>query len=97
MKDFELDSGLARDCIVLGELDVSLLLLMNNRLVPWFLLVPKVAGVIELYELNSKTQYALLNEINVLSKCIKGHFNVDKLNVAAIGNIVNQLIIIRNL
>ena len=91
MTDFELDERLAKDSFVLGELDVSLLLLMNNKLAPWFVLVPKVAEISELYELDKDVQLSLLNEINVLSEFIKQQFVVDKLNVAAIGNIVNQL------
>ncbi len=41
MNKFELDSRLAQDCIVMGKLNISKLLLMNNSLVPWFILVPE--------------------------------------------------------
>ena len=75
----------------IGEFETSVVILMNNKVAPWFVLVPKVVGVSELYELDAETQGKLLNEINNLSKFIKDHFSVDKLNVAAIGNIVKQL------
>lgn len=91
MRHFELDKQLANDSVVLGEFESSLVLLMNNKVAPWFVLVPKVVGVSELYELDVDTQGKLLNEINSLSKFIKDHFSVDKLNIAAIGNIVKQL------
>lgn len=91
MSNFELDPRLTNDCFVLGEMGCSLLLLMNNKLVPWFILVPKVTHTYELYELDKNIQEQLLEEINALSKFIKDNLEVGKLNVAAIGNIVKQL------
>ncbi len=90
MQDFELDARLANDCIQLGEFDLCLLLLMNNALVPWFILVPRVAET-ELVELSGKQQLTLLDEINRVSRFVQQEFTPDKLNVAAIGNIVQQL------
>lgn len=90
MEDFPLDPRLAADCIVLGEMPLSRLLLMNNSLIPWFILVPRRTAV-ELFELESEDQLALLEEINLLSRFMKDHFGSHKLNVAAIGNIVRQM------
>jgi diadenosine tetraphosphate (Ap4A) HIT family hydrolase len=90
MKSFQLDSQLQKDCIVLGELEHSLLLLMNNALLPWFILVPKTDKT-ELYELASDVQAGVWAEVNAVSKFVKNEFAVDKLNVAAIGNVVKQL------
>ena len=88
--DFKLDPRLDNDCFVLGHLKTSRLLLLNNSLVPWFILVPDTM-VTELYELPNAQQLELLNEINVISNHLKQNFAVDKLNVAAIGNIVSQM------
>lgn len=90
MTDFELDPRLASDCIILGETGLSLLLLMNNSLVPWFILVPKRHET-EIYRLEKADQLALLEEINLLSGFLLEVMEVEKLNVAAIGNIVRQL------
>jgi len=90
MTDFHLDPQLARDCFVLGDLGSSLLLLLNNALVPWFIVVPRVA-VSELYELEAAQRQALLAQVDAVSRFVKGAFPVDKLNVAAIGNVVSQL------
>lgn len=90
MDNFKLDKRLENDCFILGELTCSLLLLMNNSLVPWFILVPRVTKH-ELYELEKDTQIKILEEINLVSKFVKKEFSVEKLNVAAIGNIVKQL------
>jgi len=40
MSEFTLDPQLQKDCFTLGRLDDCLLLLLNNRLLPWFILVP---------------------------------------------------------
>ena len=90
MESFSLDPQLAKDCIVLAESDTSLLLLMNNALVPWFILVPRTSET-ELHALDAATQAALLKEINLLADQVKTVFAVDKLNIAAIGNAVQQL------
>jgi len=88
--DFVLDTRLANDCLILGKLDLSLLLLMNNSLVPWFILVPNTNKT-EMTELPLPDQDTLLKEINLISGYIKANFGISKLNTAAIGNIVNQL------
>lgn len=90
MNIFTLDPRLADDCIVLGEMRLSLLLLLKNALVPWFILVPR-RDQTEIFELNREDQEALLEEINLISGFVKGLAGVEKLNVAAIGNVVKQL------
>jgi diadenosine tetraphosphate (Ap4A) HIT family hydrolase len=87
---FTLDSRLAADCYLVAELELSQLLLMNNALLPWFILVPRVSCD-ELHQLTSDQLKALFNEISLVSVFIKSHNPVDKLNTAAIGNIVRQL------
>jgi len=90
MKEFKLDPRLERDCIILGELNNNLLLLMNNSLVPWFVLVPKVLEM-ELIDLPDDKQVSVLQDINVLSAFLRNNFDISKLNIAAIGNVVSQL------
>ena len=90
MIEFKLDQKLREDCIILGKLEDHYLLLMNNNLVPWFILVPR-ADVHEFYEINKDMQVSLLEHINSLSAFIKDHFQAEKLNIATIGNIVKQL------
>ncbi len=88
--DFVLDSRLESDCHILGKFDSTLLLLMDNAFVPWFILVPQV-DVTEFHELQQETQLQLLEQINLISNYLKQELSVDKVNVAAIGNIVRQL------
>ena len=90
MNNFELDPRLAKDCLVLGRLTISQLLLMDNSLLPWFILVPQTAET-EIIDLSTAEQADLLEEINLLSTFVRNNFEVSKLNIAAIGNIVSQL------
>jgi len=88
---FEIDSRLDKDSIKVGSFELCQLLLMNDRQYPWFVLVPKRENISEIYQLSNSDQQSLWNESRILSKLIMNIFNGDKLNTAAIGNIVNQL------
>lgn len=88
--EFILDQRLAKDCYTLAELPLSRLLLMDNALIPWLILVPRVDKT-ELHQLSNDQQQALLDEINLISRFAEESFSPDKLNVAAIGNIVRQM------
>ena len=90
MNKFSLDPQLAADCHILGEMGCSLVLLMNNSLAPWFILVPRRPEV-ELCDLSTEDQLSVLDGVNHLSRFVKSHFKAEKLNVAAIGNVVRQL------
>jgi diadenosine tetraphosphate (Ap4A) HIT family hydrolase len=90
MNDFKVNQQLIRDCYQLGTLNNSHILLMNNALVPWLVIVPEVNET-EFYEIESSQQEVILQQINKISKFIKQEFEVDKLNVATIGNIVKQM------
>ncbi|OQY17860.1 MAG: HIT family protein [Desulfobacteraceae bacterium 4572_35.1] len=90
MTNFTLDPQLDRDCITLGTFGNSLLLLLDNSLVPWFILVPKTTFE-EIFDMEPKAQHILIDEINKLGNFLRYEFNTDKVNTAAIGNIVRQL------
>lgn len=87
---FELDARLQQDCFRLGQLEFCHVLLLDNAAVPWFVLVPETT-VTEVCDLGTTQQYALVQEINAVSTFVRDAFAIDKLNVAAIGNIVRQL------
>lgn len=91
MSSFQLDSQLEKDCIHLGDLPLCRVLLMNDSQFPWFILVPKVAGVQEAFHLDEEQQLQLACESSVLSGVLSDLFEADKMNVAALGNIVRQL------
>ncbi len=90
MTPFKLDERLKNDCYILSESAQFYLLLLNNALVPWFILVPKTDKT-ELYELDVLMQQQIMSLINHLSDFIRQEYPIDKLNIATIGNIVSQL------
>lgn len=89
--EFVLDTKLAKDSILVADLALSQLRLLNNAHYTWLLLVPRLAEVTELIDLNSDQQQQLLSEINLVSNLLKQHFQCDKLNIATLGNMVIQL------
>ena len=90
MESFIVNASLDRDCITLGELNDGVVLLMNNSLIPWLIWVPRTQKT-EIYELSQHEQKLMLDSINLLSRFIKNQFDIDKLNIASIGNIVKQM------
>lgn len=89
--DFELHPRLEADTISLGRSALCEVRLMNDRTWPWVLLVPRRTGIREIYELSEGDQQQLSRESAVLGKGLVEAFDGDKLNVAALGNMVPQL------
>jgi diadenosine tetraphosphate (Ap4A) HIT family hydrolase len=87
---FELDARLQQDCFRLGRLEFCHLLLLDNAAVPWFVLVPETEAT-EICDLQIAQQHVLLQETTAIANLVRQCFVIDKLNVAAIGNIVRQL------
>lgn len=81
---------LVADCHVLGHCEGLALLLHRNARLPWFILVPP-DDALELYELPMPLRANLDAVADRLARFVKGHFASDKINVAALGNLVPQL------
>lgn len=88
---FLLDERLKNDTFEVANLDLCKVLLMNNKDFLWIILVPQKENLKELIDLNFDEQIILLQEINLISKILQDSFKPDKLNIATLGNIVNQL------
>ena len=88
---FELHPRLAQDCVLLGHFPLCRLLLMNERRYPWFVLVPEVPDISEIYQLSREDRIRLLDESTHLACWLATEFGAHKLNIAAIGNLVPQL------
>ncbi|WP_049629570.1 HIT domain-containing protein [Cellvibrio sp. pealriver] len=88
---FELHPRLAQDSIVIGEFDLSLLLLSRDANYPWCILVPKREDIYEIHHLTEDEQLQLIRESCRLSEVMTSLFDADKMNVAALGNVVRQL------
>lgn len=88
---FELDPQLERDCFFTADLPLCRLLLLNDANYPWYILVPRVADARELYQLTLEDQQQYLYESSKLAGLMQAQFQADKMNIAALGNVVSQL------
>jgi diadenosine tetraphosphate (Ap4A) HIT family hydrolase len=88
---FELHPRLDADTIVLGQFTLCLVLLMNDATFPWLILVPQRPDIREVFDLDSIDRHHLIEEIAVASRALSETFDADKINVAALGNVVAQL------
>jgi diadenosine tetraphosphate (Ap4A) HIT family hydrolase len=88
---FTLDPQLARDTRPVGDLVLCRVLLTNDANYPWLILVPRRTGASEIIDLDSADQAQLTAEIAQVSRVLKDITRCDKINVAALGNVVAQL------
>ncbi|MBK8814116.1 MAG: HIT family protein [Methylococcaceae bacterium] len=89
--EFDLHPQLEKDCLYVGRFSLSRLILMNDKQFPWFILVPEVSDITEIYQLNKQERRLLMDESSYLAEQLAKLFKADKINIAAIGNLVPQL------
>jgi diadenosine tetraphosphate (Ap4A) HIT family hydrolase len=88
---FQLHPRLKQDCIVIGRFELCQLLMMNDSQYPWFILVPERADLQEIYQLSKAERQLLAEESSYLAENLAVLYKADKMNIAAIGNLVPQL------
>ena len=88
---WSLHPQLEQDTAPLGALPLSRVLVIKDANYPWLLLVPRRAAVSELVDLGEAEQAQLMTEVAHASRALKTFTSCDKLNVAALGNVVPQL------
>lgn len=96
---FALDPRLQQDTLPIGDFPLCRLLLSNDSNYPWFILVPRREDISEIFQLGVADQQQLWQESTALAQLLKDSFDADKMNVAALGNVVSQLhmhVIVRN-
>jgi diadenosine tetraphosphate (Ap4A) HIT family hydrolase len=86
-----LHAQLQSDTSTIGDLPLSRLLLANDANYPWLLLVPRREGTSEIIDLSEADLIELSTEIARASRALKAVTACDKLNIAALGNVVPQL------
>lgn len=88
---FTLHPQLEADTKALGMMPLCQVLLMDNMLFPWVILVPRIPGLKEITDLVPEKRTALMEEISLISSMMQLVYSPDKMNVAALGNMVPQL------
>ena len=91
MSAFLLHPKLASATILVGSLHACDILLMNNANFPWLILVPRQANARELHDLYPSDYAVVMNEVRMVSKQFAQLTGAYKMNVAALGNMVEQL------
>ena len=77
---------------MLGSLGNCKVILKDNALFPWIILVPEVEeGVEDLHQLDAARYEEVLAAVRQVSLFVSAHFQPEKLNVACIGNQVRQM------
>lgn len=89
--DFRLDPRLHADSHALAEWPLCALRLMDDAQYPWLLLVPRITGARELIDLEPAQRRQLQVETDAAAQLLRDVFAPHKLNVAALGNVVEQL------
>jgi len=88
---FQLHPQLAADSVWLADWPLCQLRLINDQQYPWFILVPRRDGVRDVIDLSVLEQDLLWSESRALSHYLRQDYQPDKLNLAALGNMVPQL------
>ena len=88
---FVIDKRLTTSSTPILELKLSSLFLKDDATYPWLILIPRVENTSEVYQLDQAQQAVLIEEINITSLILKKCFSPHKINIGALGNIVEQL------
>jgi diadenosine tetraphosphate (Ap4A) HIT family hydrolase len=88
---WQLHPQLADDTHPLAHWPLCEVRLMDDANHPWLILIPRIENATEIVDLNAAQQAALMQDIDRASRALQATVKPDKLNVAALGNMVPQL------
>ncbi len=88
---FQLHPRLEADTFSVCQLTLCDVRLMDDQRFPWLILIPRRADITEVHQLSPEDQQQLMIESTLASRVLEQHSHPDKINVAALGNVVSQL------
>jgi diadenosine tetraphosphate (Ap4A) HIT family hydrolase len=91
LTEFALHERLAADTVFIADWPLSRVLLMDDARYPWLILVPRRAGVTEVFELPAEDRVLLAEETARAGRDLKSLTSAAKINIGALGNLVPQL------
>lgn len=96
MTAFQPDPAFDAGSVFAADWPLCQVRLQDDARFPWLILLPRVAGVVEVEDLDADRRAALTEEIVRAGRLVRalseaGGWPVDKLNVAALGNVTAQL------
>ena len=89
--NWSLHTQLKQDTIDIGDLPLCRVLVIKDANYPWLLLVPRRDRAVEIIDLAEVEQAQLTTEVSRVARALKDITKCDKLNIAALGNMVPQL------
>jgi diadenosine tetraphosphate (Ap4A) HIT family hydrolase len=89
--EFSLDPRLAADSVAVGELKLCEVRLQDDARFPWLVLVPRRAGLVELFDLSPEERTMAIEEAAQCGAALRAVTQCLKINTAALGNMVRQL------
>ncbi len=90
MPDFKLDPKLEKDSFLSDVFDEIQIRTINDSRYIWFILVPAIPQIKEWHDLPLALEAKLLHLTRNLSQFLSQKLPTDKINIAALGNIVSQ-------
>ena len=96
MTDFKADPAFEAGSVFAVDWPLCQVRLQDDARFPWLILLPRVAGAVELDDLTAEQRTALMEETVRAGQLIRAVGQaagrpVDKLNTAALGNVTRQL------
>jgi diadenosine tetraphosphate (Ap4A) HIT family hydrolase len=88
---WSLHPQLEKNTIDIGDLPLSRVLVIRDANYPWLLLAPRRPDAVEIIDLDEVEQAQLMTEVSRAARALKDVTKCDKLNIAALGNVVPQL------
>lgn len=88
---FKLHPRIEQDSMAAGRFELCQLRIQNDCQYPWFILIPERNDITEIYQLDKTDQQQLIVESCYLAEQLAKLHKADKMNIAAIGNLVPQL------
>jgi diadenosine tetraphosphate (Ap4A) HIT family hydrolase len=87
----EIDKRILNDTEFLTDFELCQVRLYKDGDLDWFVLIPRVEGVVDWSDLDSNEQIKLTQEIDKVCRLLKQYSKFDKINVASLGNMVPQM------
>lgn len=88
---WKLHPQLLADSIPVTELPICAVRLLDDARFPWILLIPRIAGLTQWLDIPQDIAHQVLDEVNEAQQILQQIFTPIRINVAAIGNRVDQL------
>jgi diadenosine tetraphosphate (Ap4A) HIT family hydrolase len=94
--EFQIDPAFIATSHAVGDLPLCHVRLQDDARYPWLVLIPKLAGLREIDELSAGDRARLIEETVLAGKAVRVlgglfDFDVEKLNIGALGNVTAQL------